>query len=352
MDKKISVVIPFYKGERYINEAVNSILDQPYKDIEIVLINDGSPTGEEVCLEIANSDSRVKYFTKPNEGIGATRNYGIERASGNYLAFLDQDDVWVKGFLNEDTVESIMNGGDVIGFSFFNTNNNFSRGNHVRMQPTEVFGGKDAAQECKNHHSSMFYSRTLLKNKDVRYALTRHEDVIFLRKALYVAKRITYIDRVMFLYRNNYTSETHRKQKTEELYAPILNSWKELLAWHERNYADDKETIQTIKHMICVYAMEGVEQLYQSGISKEEAEIVIDKCLCRDYLDNYQNLCLSENRIQQIGRYYNDRGAFIREQHKLGRKNRILNYLKHSTCFRKLNDFKKYSVKLEKGLYT
>ena len=339
----ISVIIPFYKGDKYVRQAVRSVLNQPYQGIELILINDGSPTGNYICESIAKTDDRIKYFLKQNEGIGATRNFGIEHASGAYLAFLDQDDVWVNNFLTQNTVKKIIEGGDIVGFSFFDCNNDLTRGNLVRMNAREISGGGSAVRECKNHHSSLFTSSDFLKrNRDVRYALTRHEDIIYIQKALYLAKKITYIDKTMFLYRNNYTSETHRKQYPQMLFGPLLKSWKELLVWHEKKHTEDIEIIKFVKHMICVYAFEGVEALYQTGIDESRAEKLIDEYLCRDFLDNYEDIVLSENRRIQIANYYQNRESFIRQQRKMGRRARFKSNMKALTVLNMIYDKKKY----------
>ena len=151
---------------------------------------------------------------------------------------------------------------------------------------------------------------------DIKYALTRHEDVIFLQKALYLANKIRFIDRVMFLYRNNYLSETHRKQKAEELYGPLLNSWKGLLEWHKELHSDDIDTIKVVKHMICVYAIEGMEMLYQREIDENVAEKIIDEYFCRDFLENYENIVLSDNRRIEIGEYCLHKNEFIKNNIK------------------------------------
>lgn len=141
----ISVVIPFYNGEKYIVQAVESVLNQPYKNLEILLINDGS-SGQKCCECLAEKDNRVRYFYKENEGIGATRNYGITKAKGKYIAFLDQDDVWVNNFLTDEIAKIILRGDDVIGFSFYNANNDFSRGNLIRMKEETIVGGANSSR--------------------------------------------------------------------------------------------------------------------------------------------------------------------------------------------------------------
>ena len=140
----ISVVVPFYKGEKFVDQAIDSVLNQPFKDVEVVLINDGSPTGETACKSLVErvGEQRVKYYSKANEGIAATRNRGIELATGDYLAFLDQDDVWVQGFLTQSLVDRIRNErSDIYCFSFYNCNDDLGRGNLTRMDERTVRGG-------------------------------------------------------------------------------------------------------------------------------------------------------------------------------------------------------------------
>jgi len=90
---KISVIVPAYKTYEYISKCLDSILNQTLKDIEIIVINDGSPDDcESIILDYAGRDDRLKYYRQENVGLGMTRNKGIEKASGEYLAFVDSDD--------------------------------------------------------------------------------------------------------------------------------------------------------------------------------------------------------------------------------------------------------------------
>ena len=89
----ISVVIPFYKGERYLAEALRSVFDQTYRPLEVIVVDDGSPTP---CDEIlAQFDQPIHLIRQENQGVAAARNTGIRAAHGKYIALLDQDDVWL-----------------------------------------------------------------------------------------------------------------------------------------------------------------------------------------------------------------------------------------------------------------
>jgi glycosyltransferase involved in cell wall biosynthesis len=93
----VSVVVPVHDGERYLGEALQSILDQPYDPIEVVVVDDGSTDGSAALA--ASFGSRVHVHSQPAGGIGAARNRGLAEASGDYVAFLDCDDLWAPNCL-------------------------------------------------------------------------------------------------------------------------------------------------------------------------------------------------------------------------------------------------------------
>lgn len=94
----ISVVIPLYNKEKHISRAVNSVLNQTYKNFELIIIDDGSTDGSLAVVEKFD-DSRIKVFTFKNNGVSVARNLGIEKAKYSYIAFLDADDEWEENFL-------------------------------------------------------------------------------------------------------------------------------------------------------------------------------------------------------------------------------------------------------------
>lgn len=97
----ISVVVPVYKVEDYLNRCIDSILSQTHKNIELILINDGSPDNSPaICDAYASENSCVKVIHKENEGVSAARNKGIETAKGNYIVFIDSDDYIHTGYLS------------------------------------------------------------------------------------------------------------------------------------------------------------------------------------------------------------------------------------------------------------
>lgn len=93
VEEKISVIIPIYKVEKYLDKCLESVVNQTYKNLEIILVDDGSPDNcPKICDSWAEKDSRIKVIHKKNGGLSDARNVGIENASGKYLMFVDSDD--------------------------------------------------------------------------------------------------------------------------------------------------------------------------------------------------------------------------------------------------------------------
>ncbi len=101
----VSVIVPIYNTEKYLRECVESLLNQTYSNIEIIVINDGSTdTSYAICKSFQIIDRRIKLYTKENEGQSAARNFGLEKAVGEWICFVDSDDK-----MDEKMIESLLN---------------------------------------------------------------------------------------------------------------------------------------------------------------------------------------------------------------------------------------------------
>ena len=101
----ISVVVPIYKVEQYLEKCVNSILSQTYSNLEIILVDDGSPDNcPQICDNLVKQDKRIKVIHKPNGGLSDARNVGFESSTGKYVTFVDSDD-----YLNYNFIETLYN---------------------------------------------------------------------------------------------------------------------------------------------------------------------------------------------------------------------------------------------------
>ena len=104
MKQRVSVIVPVYNVEKYLRRCIDSIVRQSYSNLEILLVDDGSQDASlPICKEYETKDSRIRVFHKENEGLGLARNYGIERATGEYITFVDSDD-----YLTLDAIEFML----------------------------------------------------------------------------------------------------------------------------------------------------------------------------------------------------------------------------------------------------
>lgn len=120
----ISIIVPVYKVEKYINRCVDSILAQTYKNLEVILVDDDSsdscPT---ICDEYAKKDNRVRVVHKKNEGVSAARNDGISIANGKFICFVDSDDYVAENYVQKMVEEQQKNNADVVFCSYYNVCN-------------------------------------------------------------------------------------------------------------------------------------------------------------------------------------------------------------------------------------
>ena len=104
MNELVTIVVPIYNVEKYLKKCIESILNQTYKNLEIILVDDGSTDKcGKICDEYSLKDSRIKIIHKKNGGLSEARNYGIENANGNYITFIDSDD-----YLDGEFIENIL----------------------------------------------------------------------------------------------------------------------------------------------------------------------------------------------------------------------------------------------------
>lgn len=114
-DCKISIIIPIYNSEKYLNHCIDSVLNQTYKNLEILLVNDGSTdTSDIICQRFASMDNRIVYIKKSNEGVSSARNCGLEKVTGEFIGFVDSDDIIEKDMFEKLLATAINHKADIV----------------------------------------------------------------------------------------------------------------------------------------------------------------------------------------------------------------------------------------------
>ena len=183
---KISIIMPIYNVERYLERGINSILNQTFKEFELILINDGSTDNSSViCNNFKNIDSRIKVINKKNEGVSSSRNLGINIARGEFIMFVDPDDT-----LEEDALGYLYNltntyNSDVSCYRMQTYKNGISKTNININEEIKIYKNSKIIENFSKNGIFLYsvcnklYKKNLLKdirfNEDIRYA----EDALF-----------------------------------------------------------------------------------------------------------------------------------------------------------------------------
>lgn len=231
---RVSVIIPVYNGEDYLPATLESVISQTGKNWEIIAVNDGSADGSIKILEnfAARNPGRIQVISVPNGGVSRARNTGVSVARGEYIAFLDQDDLWTPTKL-EKQLEQFARDPD-LGISFTNESIIDGSGNVLRENVLILTAGKNRGFVFDHlvfenfiPISSVIMQKKLFEDLgefDTHYSLA--EDYDLLLKAVKRA-RVDYIDESLLLYREHGNSGTHRKIDllTKEAFE-ILDKWR------------------------------------------------------------------------------------------------------------------------------
>jgi len=225
----ISVIIPVYKTEPYLKQCVESVLAQTYSNMEIILVNDGSPDNcPAICDEFAARDSRIRVIHKENGGLSSARNAGIDVANGDYLAFLDSDDLWSPYFLERLYYELIKTSADIAVCKFVR----FNSGENIPLNPDKQNSSlltRSEAFDCLFNDKNVnmviapnkLYRRKIFQT--IRYPAGKyHEDEAVIHEIIGASERIVWIDEAHYYYRQTAGSITTAKfnlKRLDEMFA-------------------------------------------------------------------------------------------------------------------------------------
>lgn len=222
MDYLVSIIIPVYGTEKYLARCIDSCLAQTYAKFELILVDDGSPDGcGDICDLYSKKDDRVIVFHKENGGVASAKNYGIKRARGEYLTFVDSDDYIDQNYL-EELVVSNQNSSDMViaGLKYWQEANltNFSslqlkkRVYFTRPQYKDYISWL-LDERGLNYHVAKLYKRELINKYGIAFTdfrVTGGDDTIFNFEMLSVSNSVSVSNRNIYNYIIYATSVSHR----------------------------------------------------------------------------------------------------------------------------------------------
>ena len=190
-EELISVIVPVYNVENYLEDCLESIINQSYKNIEIILINDGSTDKSgNICDEYANKDNRIKVLHKENGGVSSARNDGMAMASGEYLTFVDSDDIIHPDYLSILYQDAIDYDADIVHCAA--THKSFGDKPYtfpaLGEPETEIHNGRRMVELALVDHKSTYgsvrklYKKSILEDVEFVEGQSSHEDSLFVFK--------------------------------------------------------------------------------------------------------------------------------------------------------------------------
>ena len=212
----ISIIVPIYNAENYLNKCIKSLINQTKEELEFILVNDGSKDSSEEIIK-KYKDKRIKHFKNPNQGIGKTRNFGIEKATGKYIMFLDSDD-----YLREDACEILFNKAekdklDLVITNFYRIEEETENRQEIvipKFPNTTLKENKDLLLKVNLAPWNKLYKTDLLKKNKIKFVEDlKYEDAPFVIEAMDKAKKIGQVQDCLNYYIIHKNSETTIRDK-------------------------------------------------------------------------------------------------------------------------------------------
>lgn len=281
----ISVIIPVHKVEQYIDRCVKSVVNQTYRNLEIILIDDGSPDNcPEICEEWARKDKRIKIIHKENEGVSVARNRGIDIATGDYVGFVDSDD-WISEDMFEVLLENALKyDADISHCSFYKAASEEEYTVGLGTGNKFVCDNNKGIEECLKLESfilsiwNKLYKKKVLEG--VRFEIGRYisEDTLFNFMAFKNAKKTIYDGDPKYYYftRSDSAINSSFSRKnldviyfTDRLCALTKEHYPDLLEYAERR--DIVENILMINDILNANDTHAYSEEYKAIMSKLKA---------------------------------------------------------------------------------
>ena len=286
MDILVSIVIPVYNSKYYLKECLNSVITQTYENLEILLIDDGSTDGSSyICDNYAKYDSRIKVFHNQNHGVSYSRNYGINKANGIYLLFVDSDDVINEDYINKMIMSTINYDYDLIISNIENVYENRSKNRVVDSKKLTTFFNKDyyILKELIREPFGKLYKKSIVINYGIKFPedMKIAEDQVFNFQYYSKIKNYKFLNYVGYKYfiRKNFSLS---KATDREAFDNELQKLEIEKIFYDNNLIEHKEYILSTYALAIIY-----KYFYLSDSSNSYKDFKIRSLKVKEFLYGY-----------------------------------------------------------------
>ena len=251
----ISIIVPIYNASKYLKKCLDSLVNQTKKELEFILINDGSTDDSESIIK-SYSDTRIKYIKRSNHGIGKTRNFGINKSTGKYIMFLDSDD-----YLEENACEVLYKKIDkerldLVVCDFYRVvNDSKVIEKNTSFKNTSLKDNPNLLLNVNLAPWNKIYRSDLIKNNNIKFIEDlKYEDAPFVVLSLLKSKKIGKVDKTLVYYTIHEKSETTvRDERIFDIIKIV-----DIIRSYFKDYSWSREVIDTLTIKILVnYNIQG-----------------------------------------------------------------------------------------------
>lgn len=274
----LSFIIPIYNGSLYLRETINSVINQPCKDFELILIDDGSVDDSLVICKEYEREC-VHIFTQQNIGVSKTRNKGIDLAKGQIIIFVDQDDAIRSNFYTEETKSYIDSkikqgidlfvcgawwGDSRLEKGYFRSIEKFKKGVHIGRND-DISWGNTYTFNMNIYSRNLFFDEYNTSTPVRFFDLPLDVETIFRHISLYAARKVLFTDNLSFCIRRNNDASVSSNWDWLKVYPVKCRAYYDLIDWHKQNFPNDKKAICGANKQFIKMISEMIEENYKSG---------------------------------------------------------------------------------------
>lgn len=306
----ISIIVPVYNAEKYIERCLDSIFSQTYRDYEIIVVNDGSTDRTEEILQQYRTDERIQYFSQQNQGQASARNIGLERSRGEYISFVDADDIIQETFLEVMMGYAQKYSADIVQCNFQSGHECVFIDGKVSKH-VKIYSGPEFLREYFNPRIpgiggvlwNKIYHRKVFDG--IRFPNGRiHEDVAVLYQLIYRASKVVYTNSELYYYFLSHDSTMRNKFSLKRM--DWMTAFKEKLFFlqehqerelYERSlqeyiavglklyYCLEKEMPDEEKHI--QYTLEEIKKYRKEAFKSREISVFVKMLFCVSVVNPY-----------------------------------------------------------------
>lgn len=309
MNSLVSIIVPAYNCEKYIGTCIESIVAQSYKNIEVIIIDDGSIDNTyKIIKEYINNDKRIKYFTQENSGPSVARNKGIEKSSGQYLMFIDSDDI-VSYLYVESLVRKIESGNYDIACCGY-----IDESKYGVVELNDFWNGKGELNKqeflscvCNGVGGvlwSKIFKRDIILDNNIRMdpKIFMSEDLIFILEYCKYSNKFGAIDENLYYYNrfNDNSISSNIDVNYLDNYILLVNKIKELLTFLKVDSIKIND-ISILKVQVLVNKiLLNESNTYLSSKNKDEFINNLKSILENDFINEYKNFFINRSSLDKI----------------------------------------------------